>query len=139
MSDDFYRALERDRKEIKKSLHLIQSGFGVDIYAFAYSHDEDRNVPLHVPAKDGEPLQKSIHDTVRDCYIVNGIDWIYVGFVPINYQLVVEGIDDWSIEIPIPLKTLKRYLGSDEKRKLDQWTASFRDCYIGFLQFRKTY
>lgn len=129
---------DKDRKGIKKAIELRHIDYGTDIIAYAWSNIE-KNRDLLISIMDGEPLQENVYDTVRDCYIVEGIDWMYAGSIPFGCRLEIKGIDDWSADIPLPLNLVRRFLTKEQNSTLNAWIKSHKDCSIHYLQFRRCY
>lgn len=127
----------KDSREIKRHIQVIQFSEGTDVYAYAYAL-KGKNVTLTITSQDGDPIQRSIYDAVRDVYVVEGVNWHRLGFVPVNYKLTMTGLENWEIDIPLPIKTIKRYLSTEQRRSFEYWLSHFHkdDYLINYLQFK---
>lgn len=114
----------RDSKEIKKSLKIEQDYCGLHVYAIAIHKDVGKNKHLEIFADWGAPLTDNVYDTVHDSYHVEGVDFMQIATLPVNYKLV--SIDSyWSVDVPLPYTVIRKYMTKEEKSKFDQW----RQCY----------
>lgn len=135
---------EKDSREIKRSLRVSQATHGTYVCAVAVARDDDdliENRLLTIPVM-GEPLSKECYDTIRDVFVVEGVDWMEIGIIPVNYVLHFgEHQGSWDIDIPLPPSVIKRYLDKDQKTLLNRWKSrwSRSDYRIDFLQSISVY
>lgn len=131
--------LSKDSREIKRSIKIHQGYCGTYICAVAVSTTNDElNNLMNVPV-DGTPLNKECYDSVRDFYVVEGVEWIEVGSIPVNYFLNFS--IDFQIDIPLPKNVIKKYLTDDQRERFDSWCAKWnaKDFDIDLLQSVQTY
>lgn len=129
----------KDSRDIKRSIRVSQGTQGTHICAVAVARDDDSRMENRILALpvSGEPLSRECYDTVRDVFVVEGVDWIEVGDIPVNYILHAgDSNSGWNIDVPIPLSVIKRYLSKDQKLSLDKWMSRWNrsDYRIEFLQ-----
>ena len=131
--------LVKDKRDIKRNLHVEQGDTGIFVYAIANSKDEDDSF-ITIPAKFGEPIGNECYDMIKDVYYVHGVDFLAIGNISINYRLV-DNTNCWFSDIPLPLSVLKRHMSVGQKRKLDDWKSMYPpSAYnIEFLQVLNVY
>lgn len=129
----------KDSRDIKRSIKVLQGTQGTHVCAIAVAcHDNScmENRIMAVPLS-GDPLSRECYDTIRDVFVVGGVDWIEIGDIPVNYTLCAgESNSSWNIDIPAPPSVIKRYLSKEQKEKLNQWKSRWNrlDYRIEFLQ-----
>ncbi len=131
--------LAKDKRDIKRNLHVEQGSTGILVYAIASSKsDEDEFITI--PAKLGVPIGNECYDMIKDVYYVEGVDYLYIGSIPVNYRLV-DRASCWESDIPLPRSVLKRYMSAEQKKKLDEWKIMYPsgDYNIEFLQVLNVY
>jgi hypothetical protein len=84
------------------------------------------NKRIEIPTHLGLPITPEVHDTVRDIYILEGVETFDLGFVPVSYRLVMEDAD-WDTHVPLPFSVIKRYISSDLKNQYMKWKSKFKD------------
>lgn len=135
---------ERDSREIKRSFKLSQASHGTYVCAVAVARDDDNlieNRLITVPVA-GEPLSKECYDTIRDVFVVEGVDWFEVGLIPVNYTLQIgENQGSWKVDVPLPISVIKKYLTDDQKIAFNRWKSRWNrsDYRIDFLQSISVY
>jgi len=126
----------KDSREIKRAVQVEQSMQGTYICAVAVRKNEDENRLLAVPVF-GEPLSRECYDTVRDVFVVEGVDWVEVGSIPVNYTIRLgEETYGWQMDIPVPTSVIKRHLTKEQKHRLNCWKSRWnrKDYKIEYLQ-----
>jgi len=126
LAKKFVAKIPIDFKAIKGSLEIEQDTLGVFVVAVAIHNDESKNSLMEIPTQFGNPISNEIHDFVRDCYRVECADFFQVGHVPINYRLRMTGIL-WTVDVPLPLAVVRKYLSEEGKRAFDDWLAKHKD------------
>ncbi len=131
----FADSILKDSKDIKKSLVLDQNYFGVYVFAIAINNNFDLNKRIEISTQFGTPLTPEVHDTVRDVYILEGVETFELGFVPVSYRLIIEEAD-WDTHVPLPFSVIKRYISNDVKNQYFNWSHKFKDANhrIQYLQ-----
>lgn len=131
--------ISKDKKDLRRKIDVVQHNDGMIIVAVAISNDEDKNFNQSIPCYRGDPLNTNVHDLVKDNYYVHCFSYLDLGEIPVNYKICVDGVHDWSVDIPLPLNIIKRYLDDDRKKKLKDWQDSLEDCTIETLQMIEVY
>lgn len=134
------KSYSKDRKDIKRAIDLDQNDTGLHVVAIAVSkHDANRSI--NISAREGVCLCHEFHDHVRDCYHVYAVDYLEIGHIPVNYVITITGIDNWYVDVPLPLSVLRRYMTLGQKKRFDAWKTKYpeSDYYITFLQILNVY
>jgi len=129
----------KDRRDVKRNLKVVKYDIGVFVYAIASSIDEGDGI-LQIPAKFGEPIGNECYDMIRDVYYVEGVDYMSIGSIPVNYKLV-DATSCWSSDIPLPKPVLRRHMSAEQKAKLSDWKLQYpsSNYQIQFLQILNVY
>lgn len=114
----------RDSKEIKKSLKLEQDYSGLHIYAIAVNKEFEKNRHLEIFSDWGTPLTDNVYDTVHDSYHVDGVAFMQIATLPVNYRLISTE-SYWSVDVPLPYSIIRKYMSKEEKSKFDQWRQDY--------------
>lgn len=131
--------LVKDKRDIKRNIHVERGDTGVFVYAVAKTKDEDDSF-ITIPAKFGEPIGNECYDIIKDVYYVQGVDFLAVGSISINYRLV-DNTSCWFSDIPLPLSVLKRHMSAKQRKRLDDWKSMYPSSVytIEFLQVLNVY
>lgn len=129
----------KDRRDVKRNLSVEQHDVGIFVYAIASTIDKGDGI-LKIPAKFGEPIGNECYDMIRDVYYVEGVDYLSVGNIPVNYKLV-DRTSCWSSDIPLPKPVLRRHMSAEQKAKLADWKLQYpsSNYQIQFLQILNVY
>lgn len=138
----FEEASLKDVKDIKASLNLTQDYTGVEVHAIAVANDDSviaDNILHYISCKRGKPLSHCCYNVASDCYIVYAVDFVYLGQVPISYQLNVAGAYEFVVDIPLPEKVLLRYLEEAGLETLKEFRKMYpkENFKIEFVQMLK--
>ncbi len=131
----------RDCRDIKKAITVEQFSTGMYVVAYVIDKHDEGNQPLQISIQEGESLCGDVYDTVKDRYHVYGVDWFDIGHLPVNYNITIEGIDNWSVDVPLPLPVLRRYMSPTQRRRFDLWKNQFPDeqYLLSFIQAVSVY
>lgn len=132
--------LLKDCRDTKKTLKVEQDDNGTHITALATAKDYIKNSILIVPVETSTPLNLEVYDTVRDAYVVEGVDFVDLGHIPVNYRVAMESAQ-WYADVPVPPSVIRRYISAEQKKKLDRfksrWNGKLYD--ITYLQSLQVY
>lgn len=133
--EDYLEHTNRDAKEIKKSLRLEQNYQGIWVWAVVSHRDFELNQKIEIPATFGMPLTPEVHDTVNDVIYVEGISLLEMGFIPVNYRLIIEDAD-FDLQIPLPFSVIKKYMTSEQNKIYRNWKSAFKGADFQFRYFQ---
>lgn len=139
---DFSDNLPKDLKDLRQKIELMPYDDGLNIIALAISNDDDLNKRQSIPATLGEPINVDVYDMVKDCYYVYCMSHFEIGPIPINYKLLIKGIHEWMIDVPLPFNIIERYLNEDQKNNYETWKKSLgnkKDFSIETIQVVNVY
>lgn len=138
ISQDDTASLQKDCRDIKRNLSVVQNDSTTIIGVVAVSPNESDNRILAIPASTGVPLQHGVYDTVRDCYVMAGVAHESIGEIPVGYSLI-DNEGGWRFEIPVPMKVVNRYLTERQEKTVDKFAAKYKKHQIVYVQFRLAY
>lgn len=135
------KALTKDAKDIKGKIKLEQVERSFSVYAIIRSKTESHNESRFIPCNKGKHISQVVYDSTKDGYVVKCMDLIHVGEIFTGYQMEMEGVIGWKIDIPLPEVVLRRYLSAQTIKHLDNWKAKYdKDRYeIQFIQIINAY
>jgi hypothetical protein len=129
---DYSANFDRDCKDIKRSLRFEQGYDGVHVFVVVSDHeDHEKNKLLEIPAASGDALNYEVHDTVRDVYHIEGIDFFEIGAIPVNYRVAMDDVP-WEMDIPLPFSLIKRYMTEEQKAGYEKWKAAYKGSEYSF-------
>jgi hypothetical protein len=133
----------KDVRDLKRrlSLRIIDNDYGTRIFAIAISKTLYGNEELRIPTQCGEPICEDVHDMIRDCYLVEGVEYLDLGEIPICAVMDMDDIYGWRVDVPIPTNIMKRYMSETQKSKFLNWKQRFRpkEYVIKLIQMRNVY
>ncbi len=131
-------SVQKDCRDIKRNLSVIQNDLATIVTIVAVSPDHDLNHLLAIPAECGLPLQGGVYDTVRDCYVMQGVEYERLGTIPVSYSLL-DNETEMGIDIPMPPRVVARYLSEKQKKIVARFAEKFKKHRIVYIQFRMAY
>jgi len=143
-------ATEKEFKEIKSKLKLIRTQQPSYIVLLVSHKTPEKNDIVRLNCKNlipanGYPFNTKVvpiggyvYDGIHDCYIINCIDYMTLGFMPFSYKLKMENVGFWTVQIPVPENLVKKNLDNKQKFELDNFKSVYEDSEIfdfHFIQF----
>lgn len=110
-----------DLKEIRKKISLDQNYDGTCVIFLAIHQTPELNSFHSIPAYSGEPVNVGVYDMVKDKFHVCCYSYISIGPIPINYRLEMKDAHEWSVNVPIPIVVIEKYLDDHQKQELESW------------------
>lgn len=129
----------KDSRDIKTNLEVICQHQGMFVYVLAVSNKSDANSSIQLSCKKGKPITKHCYDVTSDSYLVYGIDYLKIGYVPFNYQIRLKDFKSFLIDIPVPERLLKRYISESQLADLEEFKLRYKNCSYEFIQILKAY
>ena len=140
----------KDAKELKHKLKVVKVQNPCYIVLLVVHRETARNDVSRLSCKrllpiEGYPTCMKIipvggyvYDGVNDCYLVNCIDYLPLGFLPFFFKIEMEGVGHWSASSPMPESLLRRHLPSLQRSDLDKFKSTysseeFKHQYIQFI------
>lgn len=116
----------KDTKDIKKNIEIIPQKQGIYLYAIAISK-LGMNTSIQLSCKKGKPISNATYNVQRDICLVDGIDYIDLGPVKVNYLMKIKDYVDYTIDIPVPEYALKRYFNDSQKQLFTSFKNKYKD------------
>ncbi len=131
---------QKDIREVKSSLKVIRGNNPVYIIALVVHNDISKNDSISISSSHGVPYKGYVHDHVNDCYIVNCIDKVELGYIDISFRVSMESTG-WECDIPVPENIIKKYLSESQRNELKKLKTIYKkpDYYIQYLQMMSVY
>lgn len=79
---------------------------------------ENTNKLLKIPCKTGDYCSVA-YDTLTDSIIVECVEFIHLGSIPISYCIKMPYNFGWGGFLPIPPELVKKYLSAEQAATLD--------------------
>lgn len=91
-----------------------------------------KNNLIKISCKKGLPIPGLAYDSQSDSYLVSCISHSELGGIPISLKMVQKENTGWKISVPLPEKTIKRFLTKYQKKSLKNFMSQFDDGEIEF-------
>jgi hypothetical protein len=124
--EDFSRNVDRDGKEIKKSMTFKQDDAGTIVYAIAIHAIASKNKLTNISCVEGEFLNYEAFNYVEESYHTKCFSSHLVGVLPVNYRVCIKD-SHWEVNVPLPSSAIKRYMTKDQKIHFDKWLESMKN------------
>lgn len=82
----------------------------------------------------GIPIDGYFFDTNNDCYIVSGVDFLFLGEIPFIASLSLEG-NLWNVNCPLLEKIILKNLSKEKIEELNLFLNNFKNCNINYIQY----
>lgn len=129
----------KDSRSIKSNFEVRPFLQGVYLYAYASGCDEYDST-LHISCEKGKAISYGCYDIANDAYIVQGVDSISLGSIPVNFKLYAKDSGSVLMDIPLPESVFKRYMTKKQKDLLQSFQTKYKKQYkINFLQVLRAY
>lgn len=124
-------------KEITKSFDFKFVSEKTYLIIAAVDKSTKRNQITKVSCKKGLPVPGLAYDTQSDAYLISCISHSEIGSIPISVKMIQKENQNWRISLPLPEKTIKRFLSSFQKKSLKNFISQFdnREVDFKFIQF----
>jgi hypothetical protein len=121
---DYFENVVRDTRDIKRGIKLHQDTCGTYVFVVAVNNNYENNRLLEISCNFGKPLNSEVHDMVKDAYHVEGVDFLEIGMVHVNYRMSIDHCM-WDVDIPLSISVIKRYMTEDQRLKYDRWRSIY--------------
>lgn len=98
---------------------------GTRIMIAVYSRLKEINETKFLSCKGLLPIGNLVYEPRSDSYIINCVDYIEVGTIPISLIATMKGCPSWSVKMPLPEKLIKKHLNSKQKREIRNFLSNF--------------
>jgi hypothetical protein len=115
----------KDVKELKTRTKVSLGKGKTIVLAVATALNSEENKIIYAPCKNGIHVCNTVYDVTRDSFVVEAVEVYTVGEVSVHYYMEMEGVQGFRVHLPLPEKVVKRYITESEKKKFDEWKASF--------------
>ena len=128
------QSVEQEIESLRSSLRITRSDTSMYLIAVAIHEDRDKNTKIKISTCKGMPLGGIVHDALRECLYVMGIDSFNVGAVPISFAISIDDCPHWSAQVAVPNELIDKYLSERQRHELRSWKQNYPKCKIVFLQ-----
>lgn len=115
-----------DIENINKSLELVPVKGRTHITVVVSDKNQEQPSQIAIPCNRGLAFNKGYaYDQGTDSYLVNGIEQLALGYVPIAYEARMPESGNWKTVLPLPVTVIERYLSAAQSKKV----AAIKDRY----------
>ena len=116
---------KKELQDLKAKLRFTKVDKNTEVTAIAISKTISNNNYKVISCNKGRYLNNVVYDITKDCYYIECLDFLPIGEVPISFEVEMDGIFGWKVDLPIPEVVFRRYLSEDDKKHYDEWKAQF--------------
>lgn len=133
-------AFDDDKRDILASLQIETHDQGMIVYAVAVSKDW-LNQSLSIPLSMGDSISGEVYDTVHDQYIVYGVEYHEIGYIPVGCRVNIAGDSSWQVDMPLPFAVIHRHMSAEQQQSFENWKKKYpeEEYEIRFLQSVSVY
>lgn len=123
----------------KLKLQLISDASYVVMLSI--SERDDENIIRRLAAKRGVPLVPYAYNAVGEYYNVRCVEFMFLGLVPVGFQLTLPGTPLWKVRVPMPEEVLDRFLSGEQKLEVASFKAVAKEANlrVEYLQMVNCY
>lgn len=112
-------------KELRDSLEIYISPCRSYLIAIAIHKDHSKNLISKLSCRKGVPFGGYVFDSKDDCYHVECVDYLHLGFTPISFLVKMKGCSEWNMRVPMPEAVVKKCLTPLQKKELRNFKNHF--------------
>lgn len=118
---------------LRKSINFspLENCFTYVIAAVA-SPVKENNKINSISCRNLIPLGGFVYDLKSDSYLIECFDYLRLGTLPIGFLASIESIPNWTANVPLPPKVIRKFLSRKQKKDLDNFFDSFDDTFRKF-------
>ena len=113
------------------NLSVVES-CGTYLIAAVASPVREENKIKFLSCKGLIPLGNMVFDTSTDSYVVDCVDVLHVGTVPISLNATIEGCPHWMSTVPLPERIIKKHLDPTQSKEVEKFFSIFSDSFSKF-------
>jgi hypothetical protein len=123
-------------RSLNKDIILSTStNYGTRVLGVVYSCIKESNNIVRINCGSCLALGGYVYDSTNDSYLLNCIDYLEVGTIPVSFIASVKGAPHWKTNVPASDRVLKKYLTSKQKREIKKFLSSFgKGFYLSYIQ-----
>jgi hypothetical protein len=124
-------------KEIIKSFDFRFLSEKTHLVIAAIDRGNKKNNLTRISCRKGLPIPGLAYDSQSDSYLITCISHSEIGTIPISMKMVQKDFPQWKCSIPLPEKTIKRFLSNYQKKLLKNFMSQFESKEVEFkiIQF----
>lgn len=106
--------------EIHESLSITAREDNTLVFLVIKDTLGERNVSTRISCNRGYSLSgyARVKDNAEDCYLIDCVEYIQLGYIPVVFELAVDKSSGWKTIIPIPDKLIEKFLEPYFKRQI---------------------
>jgi len=124
-------------REILKSFEIVFLQEKSYLIVVVADKINKKNQLTKISCKKGLPIPGLAYDSQSDSYLVSCMSHFELGTIPFSVKLIQKNNPNWKIGLPLPEKTIKRFLTNNQKKSLKNFVGQFEnsDIDIKIIQF----
>lgn len=118
-------------KDIQNSFVIESSIENTLLVVVAINRNECMNSVNKISCKKALPLGQYAFDIQSDSYLIECVDYLHLGTIPISYIAKVKDQNSWHVRVPLPEKVIMKFMTPMQKKELKNFKNHFKiDEYI---------
>jgi len=114
-------------KQYNEALNDIRAGLSIDldpssktvVVVVVFDQEVERNnTPHHIHCNDGIGFGGYVKDIPKDAYILDCVDFVSLGTIPVSFTVAVPKTGGWKVAVPMPEKVVEKLLAPYYRRVL---------------------
>lgn len=124
-------------KEIFKSFEIVFYDEKTFLIIVAVDKNNSKNSTTKISCKKGIPIPGLAYDNQSDSYLVNCASHYELGTIPFSIKIVQKENANWTVRLPLPEKTIKRFISNSQKKSIKNFIGQFeeKDMEFKIIQF----
>lgn len=103
---------------------------GTYVVLVAVNPVKEANQPKHISCKNFIPLGGLVYDNQSENYIINCFDLLHIGTVPVALIATAKNCPNWSSNLPLTEKLIKKFLDTKQKKEIKKFISTFNKDFI---------
>jgi hypothetical protein len=83
------------------------------------------NSPRHIHCTDGIGFSGYVKDVPKDAYIVECVDFVSLGMIPVSLRVSLTGAAGWNMQMPMPEAVVEKFLARYYRGLLGRYREMF--------------
>lgn len=126
------------KSEVKKSIIIKTNSEHTHIFVIALKTGQNRLTSISYKEKS-RPIAGYTYDAKFGQYYVECYDYLDLGTIPISFSIRIDKISRWESKIPMTESLIRKYLDSEQDRKLKEFKELNKSCRFEYMQLVSCY
>jgi hypothetical protein len=105
------------------------------VFLIATNPVKEANLVSRIHCKNCLALGGFVYDSTCDAYILNCVDYLDLGTVPVSFVASMSAVPHWKSNVPASEKVLKKYFTQKQKKDIKKFVSKFdKDFLFSYIQ-----